>query len=257
MKDLSWMNNDNDFLDGIIAVVEMLVHQFGYNNKVAIKNIHGMYLYASNSYIKSILLPNAKNSIIGKTDRELQIFPGTDFVETNEQEDKEVIKENHLISFMKIYPYPSGTRPVVFNKAALVNKKTGNTIGMMIRAIEIDIKNLPSKILDIHQIKVGSRSLDNNLANYNLTPREQQIVFLFMANFSSPDIAKIISQVDGKNISKSYVDKVFSEQLYTKFNVNDRKALFDKLRALKFEDHLPPLFLKYCSVKISKISAQM
>jgi len=236
------ISNDNEFLNEIITVVDMLIHQFGYNNMVCIKDINGRYVYASNSYIKLILSPRVKRGIIGKTDKELEVFPETNYTEIGEKEDHEVIQENHMISFLKIYPYPSGTRPLIFNKATLINKKTGNIIGIIIRVTDISVKNLASKILEIHQVKIGSQTITEGAISYNLTPREQQVIFLFMANFSSPDIAKIISQIEDKSISKSYIDKVFTDQLYVKFMVHDRKALFDKLYMLKLDDHLPSLF---------------
>lgn len=255
MKKLLWMNNDDDFLDGIIAVIDMLVHQFGYNNKVCIKDVNSRYLYASTEYIDSVLGSKLNpDQITGKSDIDLNVFPGTDFGTTGEKEDLEVIQENQMIVYLKIYPYPTGIAPLLFNKAALINKNTGNKVGTVTRVLDIGIKNLISKILEAHQIKLGAQNLAKNAKDYKLTRREQQVVFLFMANFTSQDIATIISQIEQRAITKTYIDKVFSQQLYIKFEVNDRKALYDKLRMLKFDEHVPTELLRYCSIRISQIS---
>lgn len=251
MKDLLWMDNDEDFLSGISAVVDMFARQFGYNNNVYIKDIQGRYVYASQQYLEQILGINDSALILGKTDIELNVFPETDFATEDAKEDKEVIRENHLISYLKIYPYHFGAKPLLFNKLTLYNKKTTNVLGVLVRVMDVWVKNLPSKILEINQIKLGSQAIANNVVKYKLTPREQQVVFLFLSNFSSPDIAKIISQIEGKALSKSYIDKVFAEQLYVKFGVNDRKALFDKLQLLGVGETLPDRFLKYGSIRIS------
>ena len=251
MKDLLWMDNDEDFLSSIIAVVDMLARQFGYNNNVYIKDVNSQYLYASQQYSDLILGINDSQIILGKTDIELDIFPETNFAKEGVGEDQEVIRKNHLVSYLKIYPYSFRTKPLIFNKVPLYNKKTKKVLGVLVRVMDVWVKNLSSKILEINQIKLGSQVIAKNIMEYKLTPREQQVIFLFLSNFSSPDIANIISQIEGKSISKSYIDKVFAEQLYMKFGVNDRKALFDKLQLLGLSETLPAQFLKYGSVRLS------
>jgi len=42
------------------------------------------------------------------------------------------------------------------------------------------------------------------------------------------------------------------EQLYKNFDADDRKNLYDKLKILKLDEHVPTNFLKYCSIKVSQ-----
>lgn len=254
MKSLLNIKNDSEFLEIIRDVIEMLSNQFGYNNMIYIKDLNNKYIYATDSYTTNILGIKDTKSIIGKTDKDLNIFPGTDFVEVGTVEDEKVLLENHMISYLKIYPFVNGVKPLIFNKAALFNKFNNRKVGIAVRIFEISIKSLISKILEIHSIKLGLSFYKNQIKNYKLTNREEQIIFLFLANFGSLDIAKIINQIEGKKITKSYVDKVFSQQLYAKFNVNDRKALFDKLNELGFSDYLPSHLLKFCSIEVSRYS---
>ena len=49
------------------------------------------------------------------------------------------------------------------------------------------------------------------------------------------DIASILAIVEGHNISKSAIDSLFRNQLFVKFEVYSRKALFEKLLNLGFD----------------------
>lgn len=245
----SWMNEDSTFMGGIIEVVDMLAGLFDYVSKVYIKDTQGRYVYISDSY--AVLMGIDVKTSIGKTDYDLELFPETDFVTLGQMEDHEVMQKHQLISFLKIYPYASGVEPLLFNKANLFNKRTNKSVGIIVRVLDTQLKNLTPKILKAYNLQLGAKTLSKRNLDFNLTAREKQIIFLFLANFTSSDIAKIIGKIEGKAVSKSYIDNVFNEQLYLKFNVNDRKALFDKLIHLGFEDIIPDKLLKYCSIRLS------
>ncbi len=246
-------SNNQEFLKNLIKYVDVLVNTFNDNNLVAIKDMDLNYVYVSESFAKDIFGSNP-DIIIEKSDLDLQ-FPQLEaFCKASHDEDSRVLSTPDQVTFLKIYAFSSGLKPVIFNKAPLINKDTGESVGLAIRAFHLKAMNLTQKIIHAFHIRLGVPKHKIKLTPPpRLSPREQQVTFLFLANFASADIANIINQIEGKNISKSYIDKVFAEQLYVKFNVNDRKSLYDKMVAYGFSDSPPPKLLSNCSIEITNL----
>ena len=78
-----------------------------------------------------------------------------------------------------------------------------------------------------------------SLQNFKLTQREKEVIFFFMANCSSYEIATSIGKIYNKNISKSTIDSIFSNQLYLKFNAVSRIQLQEKLAKLGYATIVP------------------
>lgn len=68
-----------------------------------------------------------------------------------------------------------------------------------------------------------------------------------MANLSSQEIADMIYEIEGKKIAKSTVDSLFNDQLYTKFDVYSRLALYKRLQALGYDQLTPKELLSTTS----------
>ena len=77
------------------------------------------------------------------------------------------------------------------------------------------------------------------MQNLKLTQREKEVIFFFMANCSSYEIAINIGKIYNKSISKSTIDSIFSNQLYLKFNVISRIQLQEELAKLGYATILP------------------
>jgi hypothetical protein len=75
--------------------------------------------------------------------------------------------------------------------------------------------------------------------NIRLTKREQQVIFFFMLNFKSEQIGSLITKIEKKTVSKDAVDQLFRRQLFPKFDVVNRKALYDKLNKMGFAQVIP------------------
>lgn len=75
-----------------------------------------------------------------------------------------------------------------------------------------------------------------------LTKREENVVFLLILNYSSREIADILSKVENKKISKDAVDKLITNQLQVKFDVIYRYKLIERLVELGYHRITPSVF---------------
>lgn len=82
----------------------------------------------------------------------------------------------------------------------------------------------------------------NKEESIKLTPREENVVFLLILNFTSREIAAILSQVENKKVSKDAIDKLISNQLQIKFNVVYRYKLVERLIELGYHKMIPEVF---------------
>jgi hypothetical protein len=71
---------------------------------------------------------------------------------------------------------------------------------------------------------------------------------------SSQAIAEMLFQLEGKRVSKSTIDSIFNDQLYAKFDVYSRTALYNKLQELGYETKIPKDLLKNTSSLLDVIN---
>lgn len=143
------------------------------------------------------------------------------------QEDRLVIKNKQTIHLLKIHKVCEKLKPHICIKYPVLND-VGDVIGILFQTIEISMYNFGEYLVDAHKYEISANS--GNLELPHLTKREQQVVYLFMNNFTSLEIADAIGQIEGKKISKSAIDNLFNDQLYKKFNVHNRPALLKILQ---------------------------
>jgi hypothetical protein len=74
-----------------------------------------------------------------------------------------------------------------------------------------------------------------------------------MNQLTSQEIADIIFKIEGKKISKSTIDSLFNDQLYIKFNVGSRTALYKKLEQLGYDKLIPSDVLSSTSTPLNII----
>lgn len=88
-----------------------------------------------------------------------------------------------------------------------------------------------------------------------LSRREKQVIFFFMANLSSQEITEMLYKIEGKHIAKSTIDSLFNDQLYVKFDVYSRAALYKKLQMLGYGQLIPKELLSCTSIMLDVVRA--
>lgn len=153
------------------------------------------------------------------------------------------IEKRSLIKYLLMGAFEnSSTRFLVLSYAPIINPKTSNIVALYSSSKLVDTLNIWF-ILSKYYTK-GIALIDKFEYQIKLTNREKQVVFLFLLNLDSNTIAKIISRIEGKTISKNAIDQVFKSQLIPKFSVFGRKALYDKLIDLGYYRFVPNNILR-------------
>jgi hypothetical protein len=120
----------------------------------------------------------------------------------------------------------------------VINPQTQNIVAIMVDAHPLEVCNISSILARFY--KYGDTKIHSlDTGNLSLTEREKQVIFFFMLNFSSQDIADLIAKIEAKVMSKNAIDQMFNKQLLPKFGVYSRKALYDKLQDLGYDRLLP------------------
>lgn len=130
--------------------------------------------------------------------------------------------------------------PKIFTASWLpiINPATQQVVAIMINVNRLEVCNMSSIFAQFYKYgKTNVQSLDS--VNLNLTNREKQVIFFFMLNFSSQDIADLIAKIENKTLSKNSIDQMFTQQLCPKFGVYNRKALYTKLQDLGYDRLIP------------------
>lgn len=153
------------------------------------------------------------------------------------------IEKRSLVKYLLMGAFEnSSTRFLVLSYAPIINPKTDNIVALYNSSKLVDTLNIWF-ILSKYYTK-GVAVIDKFEYQIKLTNREKQVVFLFLLNLDSSTIAKIISRIEGKTISKNAIDQVFKSQLIPKFSVFGRKALYDKLIDLGYYRFVPNNILR-------------
>lgn len=133
----------------------------------------------------------------------------------------------------------SGYELLLFEYTPLINKKTGNVIAILIAAevplIPINFHNLKERLKHI--------SIENNEheGSLQLTEREKEVLFLLFHCRSRNEIAEILSNVYGKNITEAAIRKLIQRNLYSKFNVLNDPDLRNAIRNTGFHLKIPDI----------------
>ena len=110
-------------------------------------------------------------------------------------------------------------------------------IGILCQAFDFATLNPTQQILNTYQSLNLERRQNQELPH--LSKREKQIVFLFLANLNSTEMVEVIYQMEGKKLRKGTIDCVFTDQLFPKFQVYNRQALYAKLVQLGYNRLIP------------------
>ena len=73
---------------------------------------------------------------------------------------------------------------------------------------------------------------------------EESVIYLLLRNFSSADIATIMSKIENRKISNYSIDKIISDKLRVKFEAHSRVHLIKILTALGYRDVITEQIIK-------------
>ncbi|MBA8737424.1 helix-turn-helix transcriptional regulator [Chromobacterium violaceum] len=200
---------------------------------IGVKNLNSEHLYCSPHYLN--LLDLKLEDVCG----EIVIQPYKTSISNNLiiAEDKLVILERGPRSYLLITSLRDGVTPRMVVKLPIINPATDNVVGIV-----YFFHNFPASPLG-QQMRILCNKLNqgdiSNETLIKLSKREKQVIFFFLANLSSQEIADHLCQIEQKKISKSTIDSIFNEQLYSKFEVGSRSALYSKLINLGFNRMIP------------------
>lgn len=238
---------DQDFLEKTILSVTFLCQAMP-KQMVAIKGIHSVNIFCSD--FLAARAGFAMNELIGKKIWSSLYDDDETFEKILIAEDEAIINSREPKIVLKVNRFCDGLVPYLAMKTPIINPETNNVVGILIQGYEIGTTNLIQNIIK----KMDSHKKAANLKNKpKLSKREKEIIFFFMANLSSQEIADIIGEHEGKSITKSTIDSVFNDQLYLKFDVYSRVALYQKLQSLGYDQLIPQALLSSMSVMLDNM----
>ncbi len=227
-------NRDQDFLNRFIESTRVISDGLP-KLIVGIKDKNLLHKYCSRHYLE--LLNVDASEIIGK--KHIKNYRGTRASHMILRDDAALIAHRRETTHLLIVRLNNALKPRVIIKSPIINPETENVVGIIYRGFDYASANINRDIVSIEHARDDTCELNRPELERNLTRREKQVIFFFLANFTSNDIAKIISEFEGKPISKSTVDSIFSNQLYDKFEVHSRQALYQRLVENGYEKLIP------------------
>jgi len=215
------------FITQIESVSAMLPTQI-----IGIKSLDSIYVYCSSNFAR--LLGYSVAEIVGKHG----MFPGNENNTARIREDQQIISTQKAQAFIHIDRINGKLSPLTFIKSPIINPDNNEVVGIFCQVFEFATLDASQQILKMYKDMNLDTKVNQQLPN--LSKREKQIVFLFLANLNSAEIVEVIYKMEGKRISKGTIDCVFTDQLFPKFGVYNRQALYTKLVQLGY-NHLIPL----------------
>ncbi len=225
------------FIDRLASLANMLPTQI-----IGVKDLDSRYLYCSPNFAR--LLGYSVEEIVGKHD----MFIGEENNALRICEDKQIIHERRALPFIHIDKIKGKLTPLTFIKSPIIDEKTDVVIGILCQVFEFATLDPAQQIINMYQNLNLTQKQNQQLPN--LSKREKQIVFLFLANLNSAEMVEIIYQMEGKKISKGTIDCVFTDQLFHKFGVYNRQALYVKLVKLGYNRLIPTEMLPATTIAL-------
>ncbi len=222
---------DDDFLNKLVESFTF-IDQAIPGQKMGIKDKAFILRYCSSAFAEGVGF--TAQEIIGK----IYWLPQKDpFLDIAINEDKNVMNTRETHFFLKINRFNNTLKPLLCVKSPLINHATNNVVGTIFYLYDYNFALNFQQYID----KLYKKSPTNELkeTKINLSKREKQVVFFFLAHLSSQEISDLLYQIENKRITKSTIDSIFTEQLYVKFDVTNRTALHKKLLHLGYDQFIP------------------
>lgn len=240
---LQWGNRmrDQDFLEKVVSSAAFLSEAMP-KQMIGIKDINSEHIFCSD-YLAALM--GIKPTQLAGKKVWLHLYDNdANFEEIIVAEDQTIIKSRESKLALKINKFHTGLLPYTCIKTPLINPKTNHVVGLLFQGFEIGTMLLKKNAI---KVTVSEKNHAKSSALPKLTKREKQVIFFFMANLSSQEIAEMIYKMEGKKIAKSTIDSLFNDQLYAKFDVYSRPALYKKLQALGYDQLTPKELLSATS----------
>lgn len=239
--------NDNEFLRNIVNCFKQI--EIGLPNLIyTIKDLDSKIVYVSNLY--AIMVNHTLDELIGTTG--LPPKTGKYDPKNSIEEDKQVITHKKRYEFLKIGRFCNKIQPLIVMKDPIINPTTQNVVGIYYLWKKLSMSSFSHEIINSFN-EIGVNKTATNIG-VKLSKREKQVIFLFLANLSSQEIANALSQMDNKAITKSTIDGLFTEQLFVKFEVHNRVALKNALIKHGFDRVIPSELLVNISIQLNEMS---
>ncbi len=239
---------DTEFLKAICSAVVFLAKAMP-RQMITIKGADSGHLFCSD-YLAELVGVKAEQLMGHKVWP--AIYDHNPDIETIiREEDQAVILARKPKVIFKINRFTTGLMPYFACKAPLINPKTDQVVGVLFQGFEMGALTLNQHVMDA--VSSMSQTHKTQGACPRLSKREKQVVFFFMMHLGSQEIAEMLHQLEGKIIAKSTIDSVFIDQLYIKFDVHSRPALYKKLQQFGFGKMVPEGLLKSASTILDTI----
>lgn len=239
------IQTDQAFLEKIIESLKCLDSAVPHQ-KVGIKDTNSIVRYCSFAFAKGVGVEI--DNIIGKLDWLPHKEP---FLDIALNEDQKVMDARETRMFLKINRFNQTLKPLLCVKSPLINPETNNVVGTIFYLFDYNFSmNFQQYIESLYK---KNQIHQPNEATIKLSKREKQIIFFFLAHFSSQEIAGLLYQIENKKVTKSTIDSIFTEQLYVKFDVDNRIALHKKLLLLGYDHFIPEDILIRSSNPLEKL----
>lgn len=112
-------------------------------------------------------------------------------------------------------------------------------------------RNDPSHIVD--GVKVV-QLIPNKEKNYHLSDIQELIIYLVVLGKSDKDIVSLINEINNTDYTQQYVSKILTRNLFSKFEVTNRRELVEVVLKLNVIKRMPSLLLNnYNTLNINKL----
>lgn len=212
-----------DIVDSLKTVVALTKESY-----IGVKNTSLEHIYISPALLKIFNVTLTDN-------KKISVFPKYS-LESTYQDDQEIIKNKISKNFLIFCQIDESLVPLVFVKTPIFHPDDQAVLGIMYQGFRYDYFNIQQHITSLFS------SIDNkkeSILDIHLSKRQKQVIFFFMLHLDSQEIANQLSKIDHKSIKKSTIDSIFNLQLYPKFHVTSRAALYQKMLKLGYNTAIP------------------
>ncbi len=217
---------------------------------ITVKDLNSVIVFCSD-YL-STLTGVSLNQLLGKKIWLSLYDNDMNFEKIIVDEDQVIINSREPKLVLKINRFCQGLMPYLAIKAPIINPETNHVVGVLFQGWEICTTALTTHLTSTFQSHKKTKNLSDRP---KLSKREKEVIFFFMANLSSQEIAEMLHIIGGKPISKSTVDSIFNDQLYEKFDIYSRIALYKKLQSLGYDQLIPKELLSIKSIMLDLMKA--
>lgn len=240
---------DQDFLKRAIAAAAFL-SEAAPKQMIAVRDLNSVIIFCSD-YL-STLTGIPLNQLLGKKIWLSLYDNDMDFEKIIVDEDQLIVNSREPKLVLKINRFCQGLTPYLAIKTPIINPETNHVVGVLFQGLEICTTALTAHLTSTLQSPKKIKNVSNQP---KLSKREKEVIFFFMANLSSQEIAEMLYKIGGKSITKSTVDSIFNDQLYAKFDVYSRIALYKKLQSLGYDQLIPKELLSTKSIMLDIMKA--